>query len=592
MSRPLLEIRDLVVEFRRGRSMFRAVAGVDLDVFPGESLGVVGRSGAGKTVALLGALRLLPASAQVRGHARFDGADLLTMPSATLRRLRGREIGAVFQDPMTSLHPAFRVGDQVAEAVRVHAPGMSTPAVRGRVIDLLGRVGIPAPDRRLRDYPHQWSGGMRQRAMIAMAIAHSPRLIVADEPTTALDVTVQAQILDLLRSVRVEFGSAVVLVTHDLGVVAEIADRVAVFSEGRIVETAAVGELFRSPAHPATVHLLSAVPGRQPARTTSPGTPEPILQAVDLATHYRAASSMVHAVDGVTLTLHAGETLAVVGESGCGKSTLARTLLRLVDPVAGRLLIDGQDITALSGRDLTQLRRGVSMVFQDPYGSLNPRRSVGDAIADPLRIVGRYRAVGGARRVGELLAMVGLDATAARRLPAEFSGGQRQRIAIARALALEPRALVLDEPLSSLDASSAAEVVELLQRLQRELQVAYLFISHDLRLVQRIATRVAVMYAGVIVEEGPAADVYGAPRHPYTRELLAAVPVLNPAERRPRPLPPAGDVPELAASAGGCRFVGRCPAVESRCRSGEPPLMAKGGDVLVRCVVTDGGSRA
>lgn len=594
MSRPLLEIRDLVVEFGRPGGVVRAVDGVDLDVHPGETLGIVGRSGAGKTVAILAALRLLPSTARVRGYAAFDGQDLLTMPMKQLRQLRGREIGMVFQDPMTSLHPSFPIVAQVAEAMLVHEPRLSRATARDRAMELLERVGVPQPARRGADYPHQWSGGMRQRAMIAMAIANAPRLLVADEPTTALDVTIQAQILDVLQDARRELGAATVLVTHDLGVVAENTDRVAVVARGKVVENAHVEQLFRSPAHPETIALLAAVPGRRLAVAPTQHADEPrpvVLQVENLVTHFPTRDALVvHAVDGVSLTLHAGETLALVGESGCGKSTLARTLLRLVDPKDGCIIYEKQNVTTARGRQLKGLRRGVSMVFQDPYTSLNPRRSVGDVIAEPLRIAGQYRSSEGRRRVAELLDLVGLDPSCAGRLPEEFSGGQRQRIALARALVLSPRILVLDEPLSSLDVSTSAQIIDLLQRLQRELDVAYLFISHDLALVHRMAHRVAVMYLGVVVEIGTAAQIYRAPAHPYTQSLLSAVPVVDPSERaETRRIVLTGDVPDPTFPPSGCRFRTRCWRAEEICAKEEPALVVRDlEDHPTRCLFPGG----
>jgi peptide/nickel transport system ATP-binding protein len=581
VTRPLLCLRELVVEFPGPHGPVRAVDGLDLDVLPGEVLGVVGRSGAGKTVALLAALRLLPPSTIVTGTALFDGEDLLRMAPARLRALRGRQIGMVFQDPMTSLHPSYRVVDQVAEAVAVHDPGARA---RDRALELLHRVGVPRPERRVNDYPHQWSGGMRQRAVIAMAVAHRPRLLVADEPTTALDVTIQAQILELLRSIRAEVGAATVLVTHDLGVVAETADRVAVVASGRVVETAPVSALFQAPEHPETVALLGPVRARQedpPAPPTARGAV--VLEARDLVMHHRTREGHVHAVDGVSFALRGGETLALVGESGCGKTSLARTLLRLHEPTAGSVLFEGQDVSRSRGRRLTLLRRGTSMVFQDPYASLNPRRTVGAIVAEPLRIAGTWRRRTGPARVAELLEMVGLEASCTHRRPDQFSGGQRQRIAIARALALEPRALVLDEPLSSLDVATSMLVVDLLQRLQRELGLAYLLISHDLALVRRIAHRVAVMYLGRVVETAPAADLYRSPRHPYTRALLSAVPrdpwAAAEGVARIRLL---GDPPDPLSPPAACRFHPRCWKAADRCTVVDPEL-APLGTAVVAC---------
>jgi peptide/nickel transport system ATP-binding protein len=583
MTTPVLSVRDLVVEFAVHGKPVAAVGGVDLDVHAGETLGLVGESGSGKTVTVLAALGLLPPppTCTVSGIVLLDGRDLLTMDPRERRAVRGREIGTVFQDPMTSLHPSFRVVDQVAEALLVHDRRLARSTARDRAVELLERVGVPHPGRRLREYPHQWSGGMRQRAMIAMAIANRPRLLVADEPTTALDVTIQAQILDILRAARDDLGAATVLITHDLGVVAELADRVSVMRAGRVLESASAEALFAGPQRSHTRMLLAAVP-----RLDRPAAPRPIrapaaavLEVRDLVTHYRGGGGrVVHAVDGVTLSLAPGETLGLVGESGCGKSTLARTVLRLVDATSGQVLLQGEDITSARGRRLRRLRRSLSMVFQDPYSSLNPRMTVGEIVAQPLRITRRYRADGGMRRVHELLDLVGLDPALAGRLPAQFSGGQRQRVGIARALALSPEVLILDEPVSSLDVSVQAQVVDLLGRLQRELGLAYLLIAHDLALVRDVCDRVAVMYLGQLVETGTREQVFTAPVHPYTQALLAAVPVPDPRRRTTRAIVPSGDVPDPADPPSGCRFHTRCWQAEPECAVTPPELVLVDAD--------------
>jgi peptide/nickel transport system ATP-binding protein len=579
----VLRVRELVVDFHTRSGAVRAVDGVDLEVDAGTTLGVVGESGSGKTVTMLAALGLLPPPpyCTVRGQVLLDGRDMLAMDRRELRAVRGRQIGMVFQDPMTSLHPSLRVVDQVAEALLVHDSRLSEAQARRRALELLERVGIAHAGRRVRDYPHHWSGGMRQRAMIAIAIANAPHLLVADEPTTALDVTIQAQILDVLRSARDELGAATVLITHDLGVVAELADRVTVMQSGRVVEQSTVEAAFASPKHPHTLTLLNSLPRLdRPLRPRRPVPPSPaLLEVADLSTRYEVPGrGVLRAVDGVSLRLLRGETLGLVGESGCGKSTLARTVLRLVDAHAGRVLFGGNDLTAVGGRRLRRVRRDLSMVFQDPYASLNPRMTVGETVAQPLRIAGRYRSSGGRRRVAELLDMVSMEPACADRLPAEFSGGQRQRIGIARALALSPQVLVLDEPVSSLDVSIQAQIVALLDRLQRELGLAYLFISHDLALVRELSDRVAVMYLGRVVELGTREQVYERPTHPYTQSLLSAVPVPDPAQRdRGRRIVLSGDVPDPADPPSGCRFRTRCWKARAECAEIEPELVVRPG---------------
>ncbi|MGW4856289.1 dipeptide ABC transporter ATP-binding protein [Streptomyces sp. NPDC004288] len=534
---PLVEVSDLTVEFARETGPVRAVDGLSFTLGEGRALALVGESGSGKSTvagALLGLHR--GTGARVGGSVRVGGVDVATAGPAALRRLRGGIAAMVFQDPLSALDPYHAVGDQIAEVHRIHHP-VSRKAARARAVEVLGRVGIPDAARRSRSRPHEFSGGMRQRALLAMALACEPKLLVADEPTTALDVTVQAQILDLLHELRRETGTALLLVTHDVGVAAESVDEVLVMRDGREVERGPVAGVLGAPSAPYTRALLSAVPRLDgPARpVTTKG--EVLLEAVGLRKEFGRGRSAVTAVEEASLTVRAGETLGVVGESGSGKTTLGRMLVRLLDPTAGELRYAGTEIGALPERALRPVRRELQMVFQDPVASLNPRRSVGESIADPLRVAGERDESGIRGRVRELLDRVGLDPDRYGAYPHEFSGGQRQRVGIARALAAEPRLLVCDEPVSALDVTTQAQVTALLAELQAELGLGLVFIAHDLAVVRQVSDRVAVMRAGRIVEQGTVAEVYGAPRDPYTRQLLAAVPSLDPAhaaERRER----------------------------------------------------------
>ncbi|MFZ4302007.1 ABC transporter ATP-binding protein [Streptomyces cinereoruber] len=526
---PLVDVRDLSVSFDRDGDPVRAVDGLSLTLAEGRALALVGESGSGKSTvagALLGLHR--GTGARVTGTVRVGGVDVATAGPADLRRLRGGIAAMVFQDPLSSLDPYYAVGDQIAEVYRIHAGG-TRKAARARAVDVLDQVGIPDAARRSRSRPHEFSGGMRQRALIAMALACEPRLLVADEPTTALDVTVQAQILDLLHELRRETGTALLLVTHDVGVAAESVDEVLVMRDGREVERGPVAGLLGAPSEPYTRKLLSAVPRLDgPVRAPSEEG-EVLLEAVGLRREFGRGGRAVTAVDDVSLTVRAGETLGVVGESGSGKTTLGRMLVRLLDPTGGRLRYGGAEIGALSERELRPYRRELQMVFQDPVASLNPRRSVGESIADPLRTAGERDEKRIRDRVRELLDRVGLDPDRYEAYPHEFSGGQRQRVGIARALAAEPRLIVCDEPVSALDVTTQAQVTALLAELQAELGLGLVFIAHDLAVVRQVSDRVAVMRGGRIVEQGTVEEVYGAPRDPYTRQLLAAVPSLDPA---------------------------------------------------------------
>ena len=543
----VLAVEDLRVAFREAE----VVSGVGFSIERGETLALVGESGSGKSVSALAVMGLLPPRTRVgAGALRLGGEDLTRLGEPALRRLRGARMGMIFQEPMTSLTPVLTIGRQMTEGLRVHR-GLSASAARDRAVGMLDRAGIPDPASRLGQYPHEFSGGMRQRVMIAMTMALEPELLIADEPTTALDVTVQAQILDLMRELTREAGTSLLLITHDMGVVAEMADRVAVMRHGEIVETGPAGEVFARPGHAYTRALLDAVPRLDartrpappaPLRPVAP--PRPVLEFEEVGRSFAGRGFLrrggaVRALDGVSLAVMPGETLALVGESGSGKSTLGRIGTRLDTEHSGRVRVEGEDITALAGARLRRLRARVQMIFQDPFASLDPRFTTFRTLAEPLVIHQGLRGAELRGRAASLLDRVGLPGDALDRLPHEFSGGQRQRIAIARALAAEPRVIVADEPTSALDVSVQAQVLALMEELQAGSGLAYLFITHDLAVVRRIAHRVAVMRAGRIVELGGVARVLDEAAHPYTRALLAAAPVPDPSHRREaHPAPP------------------------------------------------------
>jgi microcin C transport system ATP-binding protein len=523
----LLEIRELSVAFRQGERELLAADRVSFDIKPGETVALVGESGSGKSVTALSILKLLPGSARhPSGSIRFKGRELMKLSEREIRHVRGNDITIVFQEPMTSLNPLHTVERQIAEVLELHA-SVTGPAARARVVELLAQVGIPDPQSRLASYPHQLSGGQRQRVMIALALANEPDLLIADEPTTALDVTVQAQIIKLIKDLQARLGMAVLFITHDLGIVRKTAERVCVMRQGRIVEQGAVADVFAHPRHPYTRELIAAEPKPDPA-PLQPGAPA-VVRTDDLKVWFpvrrgflRRTVGHIKAVDGVSIEVRKGETLGVVGESGSGKTTLGLAILRLISS-QGPIVFMGKPLQGLKFKGMLPFRRDMQIVFQDPYGSLSPRMSLSDVIEEGLWVhhPGMAKAER-EERVMRALVEVGLDPETRFRYPHEFSGGQRQRIAVARTLVLEPTFIVLDEPTSALDMLIQAQIVDLLRALQKRRELTYLFISHDLRVVAALASRVVVMRHGKVVEEGPAAELFARPKTDYTRALFAA----------------------------------------------------------------------
>ncbi|MDM9625096.1 ABC transporter ATP-binding protein [Rhizobium sp. S152] len=562
-SAPALQVTDLRTSFRNERSWTPIVKGISFEIAPRETLAVVGESGSGKSVTALSIMRLLnPESSRIEGSVKLGGRELLGLPEHEMRQVRGREMGMIFQEAMTSLNPLSPIGDQIAEALTIHGQ-LSGAAAQAEAVRMLERVRIPAAKDRARDLPQSLSGGMRQRVMIAMALVCKPKLLIADEPTTALDVTIQAQTLQLIKELQNDVGMGVLFITHDMGVVAEIADRTVVMLGGEVLETGVTSDIFDRPQQTYTKTLLAAVPRlgtmsgsgqpehfplidkatgvlRKPADRpdTVDRSKPPVLSVEHLVKRFDLSKgwfsgpgARVHAVEDVSFNLRAGETLSLVGESGCGKSTTGRAIMRLVEPQSGKVTIDGVDITSLDKKQMRYARRNIQMIFQDPFASLNPRMRVGDAIAEPYLTYGLGSRKQAREKVADLLTRVGLSPDVANRYPQQFSGGQRQRICIARALALEPKVIVADESVSGLDVSIKAQVINLLLDLQETLGLSYLFISHDMAVVERMSHKVAVMYLGEIVEMGPASSVFSNPQHPYTKRLMAAVPIPDPARR-------------------------------------------------------------
>ena len=643
MTNPILQLKNVEVTFPSESGTVQAVRNASVDINPGEIIGLVGESGSGKSVLSLATIGLLPASASVAGEILYDGKNLLSLSDNEMTKYRGKDIAMIFQDPLSALNPVQNIGVQIKEAIQIHQDVNDSAATK-QVYELLDAVGIPFPQERSLSYPHEFSGGMRQRVMIAMAIANQPKILLADEPTTALDVTVQAQVLDTLKIARDLTGAAIILVTHDMGVVAGLADRIAIMYAGKIVETGPINDVFSDPKMPYTIGLLRSIPrvdapagsrlasieGTPPSPVSLPSgcafgprcpafkdlctkaIPELISSDSDSPEHQvachraievaelvaknelfptgiahsakkstseevvldiqnltktfpmmkgallRRRIGTIHAVDSVSLTLKEGRSLALVGESGCGKTTTLIEIMNLVAPEKGKILFLGKDAATLKRSERLALRKDLSIVFQDPAASFDQRLPVGEALSEGLEVF-KYPKAQQQTRVRELLQLVGLDPTHINRFPMEFSGGQRQRLAIARALALNPKVIVLDEPVSALDVSVRAGILNLLAQLQEKLGLSYLIVSHDLSVIQHIADDVAVMYLGSIVEAGPVEEVFRAPKHPYTNALLSAVPIPDPAvERSRKRIVLTGELPSPANPPSGCRFHNRC----------------------------------
>lgn len=674
MSKPILQIENLKTWLGSKENPVKAVDGVDLDIKKGETFALLGESGCGKSMTALSMMRLLPASGRiVDGSIQLGDIDILSLPEVAMRGERGGRMGMIFQEPMTSLNPVLTIGDQIAESVKVHDLEARSD-INGRVLELLNAVGIPDPQRRMGEYPHQLSGGMKQRVMIAIALAGRPELLIADEPTTALDVTIQAQVLRLLKDLQQESGMAIMLITHDLGVVSEVADRVAVMYAGQIVEVASREQFFNQPQHPYSRKLFDSLPGKtrrgQPLAVIKGVVPDlnqdftgcrfadrceevmdicrdripvwstvgetqgvrchlqeidivpiaslsssfvlrneenekseekpttALLKVDDLKVHFpihkgvlRRTVGHVKAVDGVSMDITTGRTLALVGESGCGKTTVGKGILQLIRPTAGSANFDGDELTRLKGEALRKRRSDMQIIFQDPMASMNPRMLVGDIIAEGMQAqgIGKNKQER-MERVAELLGKVGLPAHAVKRYPHEFSGGQRQRICVARALAVDPMLIVCDEPTSALDVSVQAQILNLLKELQDDLDLSYLFITHNISVVAYLAHEVAVMYLGRIVERGTVQEVLDSPQHPYTRALLSAVPVVEQENKR-EVIRLEGDMPSPANPPSGCHFHPRCPDAVPECQQAYPQSVRLSDTRVVSCIKVEGNTQ-
>lgn len=667
---PLLKVENLHISFRTYAGKVYAVRGVNFELNEGETLAIVGESGSGKTVTSKSVMKLLPTNnaSYDSGHIYYKGKDIIPLSEKEMRKIRGQEIAMIFQDPMTALNPTMTVGKQVIESIIYHQK-LSKKDALTKAIELFDLVGIPDAPYRIKQYPHQFSGGMRQRVMIAMALACNPKILIADEPTTALDVTIQAQILDLLKDIQRKLGTAIIFITHDLGVVANIADRVAVMYAGKIVETGNVDEVFYNPKHPYNWGLLSSMPDLdfKGELKSIPGSPpdlsnppkgdafavrneyalqidyehepemfkvsdthyaatwllhekapkveppinvrikqkavnpeivkpkkvltEPLIEVKNLAKHFvLEKDKILKAVNDVSFTIYKGETFGLVGESGCGKSTTGRTLLKLYEPTNGEIIFNNQPINQLKSSDQQlEFRRRVQMIFQDPYASLDPRKTIGDSIAEGIDIHGLAKSPEERqKRIHELLEKVGLNKSHAERYPHEFSGGQRQRIGIARALAVEPDFIIADEPISALDVSIQAQVVNLLKKLQEEQGLTYLFIAHDLSMVKYLSDRIGVMYLGNLMELAESDELYEEPLHPYTQALLSAIPVANPdVEKTRERIKLEGDIPNPINPPSGCAFRTRCALAMDKCKEKPEWIEAKPNHWIACHVVSE-----